>query len=246
MQLRVRHEEGGCFDKLSTIGVCVGFWAKHSWFAAPNANEARDRSRAPLPLTLRTFDLATAVSGWEMTYCLRWSGDCSPFHVGYLRFACAFRRHSVATFPAVHKGPAIIVRSAIVGVGSFPPGHDAEAPCGSRRKDPDSRAGSACFRRGPKSSRGFFPSSASADPDGARFRRGSKWGRSLPSSSVSTSTGGCLSDFSLPRVTPFPSSPKTFWRGVAAFIPSRISYNNPVCFSEACAPIRSGFLASDP
>ena len=35
-----------------------------------NANGARDCSRAPLSLTLRTFDLATAVSGWEVTHCL--------------------------------------------------------------------------------------------------------------------------------------------------------------------------------
>ena len=174
------------------------------------------------------------------------SGDCSPRHLGCLRFACTFRRHSVATFPAVHKRPAIIVRSAIVGVGSFPPGHDAEAPCGSRRKDPDCRTGSACFRRGPKSGRNLLPSSASADPVGACFRRGSKSGRSLPSSSASTSTGGCPSDFSLPRVTPFPSSPKTFRRGVAAFVSSRRGCKNPVCFSKACTPIRSGFLASDP
>ena len=144
------------------------------------------------------------------------------------------------------EGPAIIVRSAIVGVGSFPPGHDAEAPCGSRRKDPDSRTGSACFRRGPKSGRNLLPSSASADPVGADLRRGPKSGRNLPSSSASASTGGCPSDFSLPRVTPFPSSPKTFRRGVAAFVSSRRGCKNPVCFSKACAPIRSGFLASDP
>ena len=146
------------------------------------------------------------------------SGDCSPRHLGRLRFACTFRRHSVATFPAVHKGPAIIVRSAIVGVGSFPPGHDAEAPCGSRGKDPDSRTCRACFRRVSKSDRSRIPSSASADSVGAFFRRGSKLGRSLPSSSASVSTGGCPSGFSLPRVTPFPSGPKTFRRGVAAFV----------------------------
>ena len=69
----------------------------------PNANEAQDCSRASFSLTLRTFDLATAVSGWEVTHCFRWSGDCSPFHFGHLRFACAFHRLSVATFPAVQK-----------------------------------------------------------------------------------------------------------------------------------------------
>ena len=174
------------------------------------------------------------------------SGECSPRHLGCLRFACTFRRHSVATFPAVHKGPAIIVRSAIVGVGSFPPGHDAEASCGSRGKDPDSRTRSACFRRGPRSGRDLFASSASADSGGACFRRGSKSGRSLPPSSASASTGGCPSSFFLSRVTPFPSGPKTFRRGVAASLPSCLSYENPVCFSEACTPIRSGFLASDP
>ena len=211
-----------------------------------NANEARNRSRAPLSLTRRTFDLAIAVSGWEVTHRLCWSGDRSPFHSGCLRFACAPRRLSVATFPAIHKGPAIIVRSAIAGVGSFPPGHDAEAPCGSRRKDPDSRTGSACFRRGPESGRNLLPSSASADPVGADFRRGPKLGRSLPPSSASASTGGCPSDFSLPRVTPFPSSPKTFRRGVAAFVPSRLSCKNSFCFSRAYALIRSRILASDP
>ena len=89
------------------------------------------------------------------------------------------------------EGPAIIVRGAIVGVGSFPPGHDAEAPCGSRGKDPDSRTVSVCFRRGPRSGRDLFASSASADPGGACLRRVSKSGRSLPSSSASASTGGC-------------------------------------------------------
>ena len=89
------------------------------------------------------------------------------------------------------EGPAIIVRSAIVGVGSFPPGRDAETSRGSRGKDPDSRTGSACFRRGPRSSRSFPSSSASADPVGACLRRVSKSGRSLSSSSASASTGGC-------------------------------------------------------
>ena len=146
------------------------------------------------------------------------SGDRSPRHLGRLGYARAFLRLSVATFPAVHEGPAIIVRSAIVGVGSFPPGHDAEAPCGSRRKDPDSRTGSACFRRGPSSGRNLRSSSASADPAGACFRRGPKFGRSRSPSSASTCTGGCPSDYSLPRVTPFPSGPRTFRRGVAAFV----------------------------
>ena len=144
------------------------------------------------------------------------------------------------------EGPAIIVRSAIVGVGSFPPGRDAETSRGSRGKDPDSRTGSACFRRGPRSSRSFPSSSASADPVGACLRRVSKSGRSLSSSSASASAGGCPSGFSLARGTPFPSGPGTFRRGVAAFVPSRTGYKNPVCFSKACAPIRSGFLASDP
>ena len=131
-----------------------------------------------------------------------------------LRFPATLRRN----LSGGPEGPAIIVRSAIVGVGSFPPGHDAEASCGSRRKDPDSRTGSACFRRGPKSGRNHLSSSASADSVGARFRRGPKSGRSLPPSSASASTGGCPSGFSLPRVTPFPSGPKTFRRGVAAFV----------------------------
>lgn len=144
------------------------------------------------------------------------------------------------------EGPAIIVRSAIAGVGSFPPGHDAEAPCGSRRKDPDSRTVIACFRRGPDSGRNLHPSSASADTVGADLRRGPKLGRSLPPSSASASPGGCPSGFSLPRVTPFPSGPKTFRRGVAAFVPSRCGCKNPFCFSRTCIPIRSRILASDP
>ncbi len=119
------------------------------------------------------------------------SGDCSPRHLGRLGSACAFLRLSVATFPAALEGLAIIVRSAIVGVGSFPPGRDAEASRGSRGKDPDSRTVSVCFRRGPRSGRNLFASSASADPGGACLRRGSKSGRGLPSSSASASTGGC-------------------------------------------------------
>ena len=159
-----------------------------------------------------------------------------------LRFPATLRRN----LSGGPEGPAIIVRSAIVGVGSFPPGHDAEAPCGSRGKDPDSRTCRACFRRVSKSDRSRIPSSASADSVGARFRRGPKSGRSRSPSSASASTGGCPSGFSPPRVTPFPSGPRTFRRGVAALVSSRTGCKNPVCFSRACAPIRSDFLASDP
>ena len=186
------------------------------------------------------------MSGWEVTQLL----SLVPHLRAIPAWLSPVRLRSPATLrrnlSGGPEGPAIIVRSAIAGVGSFPPGHDAEAPCGSRRKDPDSRTGSACFRRGPKSGRNLLPSSASADPVGTCFRRGSKSGRSLPPSSASTSTGGCPSDLSLPRVTPFPSSPKTFRRGVAAFVSSRRGCKNPLCFSKACTPIRSGFLASDP
>ena len=144
------------------------------------------------------------------------------------------------------EGPAIIVRSAIVGVGSFPPGRDAETSRGSRGKDPDSRTGSACFRRGPRSSRSFPSSSASADPVGACFRRVSKSGRSLSSSSASTSAGGCpYRLFARARYSVSIGSENLLAR-CRSVCSSRIRYKNPVCFSKAFTPIRSGFLASDP
>ena len=186
------------------------------------------------------------MSGWEVTQLLSlvphlraipaWP---SPVR---LRFPATLRRN----LSGGPEGPAIIVRSAIAGVGSFPPGHDTEAPCGSRRKDPDSRTVIACVRRGPNSGRNLHPSFASADTVGADLRRGPEFGRNLPPSSASASPGGCPSGFSLPRVTPFPSGPKTFRRGVAAFVPSRRGCKNPFCFSRTCIPIRSRILASDP
>ena len=133
-----------------------------------------------------------------------------------------------------------------MGVGSFPPGHDAEAPCGSRGKDPDSRTGSACFRRGPKSGRNLLPSSASADSVGACFRRGPKSGRSLPPSSASASPGGCPYRLFAPARYSVSVRSEDLPARCRSVRSSRISCKKPFCFSEACAPIRSCFLASDP
>jgi hypothetical protein len=174
------------------------------------------------------------------------SGNCSPGHLGRLEFACAFLRLSVATFPAVHEGPAIIVRSAIVGVGSFPPGRDAEAPRGSRGKDPDNRTDSASFRRGPRSGRNLFASSASADPGGACFRRGPKSCRGLPPSSASASTGGCPYRLFAPARYSVSVQSEDLPARCRSVRSSRIICKKPSCFSRACTPIRSCLLASDP
>ena len=130
------------------------------------------------------------MSGWEVTKLL----SLVPHLRAIPAWLSPVRLRSPATLrrnlSGGPEGPAIIVRSAIAGVGSFPPGHDTEAPCGSRRKDPDSRTVIACVRRGPNSGRNLHPSFASADTVGADLRRGPKFGRSLPPSSASASPGG--------------------------------------------------------
>ena len=165
--------------------------------------------------------LAITVSGWEVTYRF----PRSPAIARRAIWAVTGLRERSGDYPSQpfrrSRRTGNHRSQHLCGRRSFPPGHDAEASCGSRGKDPDSRtdgASSASFQVRPKP----FPSFASSR------------------------AGGRPSGFSPPRVTPFPSGPKTFRRGVAALVQNRRGCKNPVCFSKACAPIRSGFLASDP
>ena len=157
----------------------------------PDANEARDRSRAPLSLALTRDRLAIAFRAVGGGSPFDTTGDCSPaiwaarpsaeaWGLGYP--SLSFRR---SRRTGNHRSPAL------AGVDRSP-GGGAEAP-----QVPEGRSGQP--------------------PDGAELspRFGTPAEAFVPSS-ASASAGGCPAGFSPPRVTPFPSSPKTFRRGVAA------------------------------
>ena len=157
---------------------------------AQNANEARDRSRAPLSLALTRDRFGDCRSGWEVTERFRcrtaiarrfiWAAPPRPKPVGGL---------SVATVPAVREDrQSSFARPC--GRRSFPRGRRRSA-AGSRGKIRTVADGAACC--------------VGSGPDRSRFRL-----------RRTACAGGCPAGFSPPRVTPFPSGPKTFRRGVAA------------------------------